>query len=54
MTAIDFTGALCSPKQCATNRENRWIYKDGRHLSVPGALTLTGRFRTAIRAHARS
>ena len=54
VTAIDFTDALCSPKRCTTNRHNLWLYKDGRHLSVPGALTLTGRFRTAIQAHARS
>ena len=54
VTAIDFTDALCGPKRCATNRHNLWLYKDGRHLSVPGALTLTSRFRAAIRAHARS
>ena len=53
VTAIDFTDALCSPKRCATNRQNLWLYKDGRHLSVVGALTLTDRFRDAIRAHAR-
>ncbi len=54
VAALDFTDTLCSPKRCATNRHNLWLYKDGRHLSVPGALTLTGRFRAAIRAHARS
>ena len=53
VAAIDFTEALCSPKRCATNRQNLWLYKDGRHLSVPGALTLTGGFRDAIRLHAR-
>ncbi len=53
VTAVDFTDALCSPKQCTTNRQNLWLYKDGRHLSVAGALTLTDRFRAAIRAHAR-
>lgn len=53
VAAIDFTDALCSPKRCATNRQNLWLYKDGRHLSVPGALTLTGEFRDVIQAHAR-
>ncbi len=48
VVTVDFADALCGPRRCATNQENLWLYKDGRHLSVPGALSLTGEFRALI------
>lgn len=50
---VDFTDELCS-RDCASNRRDLWLYKDGRHLSVVGALRLTERFRQLIEADARS
>jgi hypothetical protein len=51
-SAADFTDALCSVTSCTTSRHGVWMYRDGAHLSVDGALTLTGRFRQLISAHA--
>ncbi len=48
-TAVDFTGALCAATTCSTNRGAFWVYRDGGHLSVGGAETLTGRFAAIIR-----
>jgi len=49
---VDFLTDLCDAT-CATNRGNFWVYKDGRHLSVEGALTLTRRFESIVREYAR-
>jgi peptidoglycan/LPS O-acetylase OafA/YrhL len=51
--SIDFTQELCSASTCATNLGNDWIYRDGRHLSVKGALSLTNQFVTFIHADAK-
>ena len=48
-STVDFIDALCAPTSCSTNRGNVWLYRDGRHLSVPGSLTLTGDFEEAMR-----
>ncbi len=48
-STVDFIDAICAPTTCATNRGNRWLYRDGRHLSVPGSLTLTTAFEAAMR-----
>ena len=52
-TGVDFLDDLCA-RVCSTNRGNFWIYRDGRHLSVAGARTLTSRFREIIDANARA
>jgi hypothetical protein len=49
--SVDFTDDLCSPEACTTDRDGLWLYRDGDHLSVDGALTLTDRFREVIAAH---
>jgi hypothetical protein len=50
--ASDFTEDLCSADRCASNRNGLWVYRDAVHLSVDGALTLTGRFRQLLVDHA--
>ncbi len=49
-STVDFVDAICTRTTCATNRGNLWLYRDGRHLSVPGSLTLTNDFEAAMRA----
>ena len=50
--SADFTEDLCSTDLCVTNSNGLWVYRDATHLSVGGALTLTGRFRQLIVDHA--
>jgi peptidoglycan/LPS O-acetylase OafA/YrhL len=50
---VDFSDDLCDAKRCVTNNGNFFIYKDGRHLSVDGALTLTNRFDQLIAQYAQ-
>ena len=50
--SADLTEDLCSADTCATNRNGLWVYRDATHLSVGGALTLTGRFRQLLVDHA--
>ena len=50
---VDFLSDLCPADGCATNRQNLWLYKDGRHLSVAGALQLTNQFEAIMRANVR-
>ena len=50
---INFINDLCTPHQCRTNLGNTWFYRDGEHLSVGGALALTGRFQHFIQMLAR-
>lgn len=52
VTTIDFTDDLCTDVTCATRRDGLWIYRDGTHLSVAGAMTLVDRFGELIDAHA--
>jgi peptidoglycan/LPS O-acetylase OafA/YrhL len=52
-STIDFEHEICSGGRCSTARGNVTLYRDGEHLSVEGALTLTARFRDAIAASAR-
>ncbi len=51
--AIDFTNDLCSPTECAAYRNGQWLYRDGAHLSVGGALRLLPRFKEAIALYAQ-
>jgi hypothetical protein len=52
VSAVDFTADLCDGAGCHTNRGTEWLYRNGGHLSVSGALTLAGHFDDLIRAHA--
>jgi peptidoglycan/LPS O-acetylase OafA/YrhL len=53
-TGVDLTGDLCGDDVCETNLGDRWLYRDGTHLSVGGALGLSHRFADLIRGHAVS
>lgn len=53
-TALDLTDALCPGAVCSINQGGVWMYRDGAHLSVPGALQLTENFEQAIRQATRS
>jgi peptidoglycan/LPS O-acetylase OafA/YrhL len=52
--SVDFTDDLCAADRCVTTRDGVWLYGDGDHLSVDGALTLADRFRDLIARHATS
>jgi len=41
--------AICGKSRCSASRDGVPMYRDRDHLSVPGSLTLTGRFEAAIR-----
>lgn len=49
---LDLASDLCSPDECVTNVGRRWVYRDGQHLTVAGALALTDRFAEVIRVNA--
>ena len=49
---LDFENQLCSKNRCATVKNKVSLYRDSRHLSIDGALTLTGTFQRAIVARA--
>jgi len=51
--ALDFTDVLCPDATCTVSRNGRWMFRDGAHLSVPGALTLAPLFQNAIERQAR-
>jgi peptidoglycan/LPS O-acetylase OafA/YrhL len=46
---VDFTGDLCSATACSTKRGSLWLYRDSNHLSIGGALSLTGHFKQLLR-----
>jgi hypothetical protein len=48
VTEVDFADQLCPTNRCSTNKGSFFFYRDGAHLSVPGARTLTDRFRELI------
>jgi peptidoglycan/LPS O-acetylase OafA/YrhL len=47
---VDFTDALCTKSACETNIGDFFVYRDGGHLSVDGALTLAPRFEELIKS----
>jgi peptidoglycan/LPS O-acetylase OafA/YrhL len=51
-TSVDFTDQLCSADACSTRRDDTWLYRDGTHLSIDGALTLDHVFSELIAEHA--
>jgi len=51
---LDLAGDLCNASTCTTNHGETWIYRDGEHLSVGGAVGLTDHFTSAIGETARS
>jgi hypothetical protein len=50
---MDFENTVCGSHRCSSNQARGFMYRDSTHLSVDGALTLTGRFYAAIAAHAQ-
>lgn len=46
---VDLADALCGTR-CPTRRDGIWLYRDGGHLSVDGAVLMTSPMRTAIAA----
>ncbi len=52
VSILDFENQLCQKHSCKTVKNGVSLYRDSRHLSVDGALTLTGSFRRAIIQHA--
>ncbi|MGZ6951808.1 MAG: acyltransferase family protein [Acidimicrobiia bacterium] len=50
VAVLDLTAELCPHDRCVTNRADTWIYRDGRHLTVPASLTLTPQFQRALAA----
>ena len=49
---LNFENELCGKTRCSTVKNGVSLYRDSRHLSVDGALTLTPEFEKAFRAHA--
>jgi len=47
---LDLIDALCSGTDCPVNRNGEWSYRDGGHLSVRGAVALSGDFAAALDA----
>ena len=45
---VDFTDDLCVDEQCVTFANGNWLYRDGAHLTVEHAKTLTDRFAELI------
>ena len=52
-STVDFADRICTPSVCRTNRRDRWLYKDGLHLSFSGALGLVDDFAHLIATHVR-
>jgi peptidoglycan/LPS O-acetylase OafA/YrhL len=52
--ALELADTLCPLPSCTVIQGDTWIFRDGAHLSVPGSLTLTNEFETAIRSQGRS
>jgi peptidoglycan/LPS O-acetylase OafA/YrhL len=50
--ALELNEVLCPSTTCSVSKGDSWIFRDGAHLSVPGALTLSDEFKTAIEKHA--
>jgi hypothetical protein len=50
-TTIDFIDYLCSESSCSMYRDGTWLYRDGTHISVNGAVELTDQFSLLL-AHA--
>jgi len=51
-SAVSLEPLLCSARQCPSTRRGLMLYRDGTHLSVDGALTLTGEFARLIHSRA--
>jgi hypothetical protein len=49
---LDFEHDFCRHGECSSTRGDRYAYRNSDHLSVEGALSLTGEFERAIRGRA--
>ena len=47
-SSVDVIDDLCTSTECSTLRNGTWIYRNGSHLSVAGAASLTDRFTQVI------
>ena len=47
---VDLTGAVCPDEVCSPLQGDRWVYRDGGHISVPTARALTEPIRAALAA----
>lgn len=52
-SVMSLEDAICGPSSCSARHDGVPMYRNRDHLSVPGALTLTGRFEAAIRQRLR-
>jgi hypothetical protein len=50
--ALSFENEICGKASCSSMRDGVVQYRDSQHLSVDGALMLTGVFYRAIALHA--
>ncbi len=50
---VDFASVICTPAECSTNRGNRWVYRDGAHLTVGEAESLLPQISALILTNAR-
>ena len=48
VATLELSDVLCPESTCRVLQNGVWIFRDGAHLSVPGALTLSGVFKTAL------
>jgi peptidoglycan/LPS O-acetylase OafA/YrhL len=48
VVTVDPVPWLCRDRTCSTYLDGVWMYRDGDHLSVAGATSLTGRMRDAL------
>jgi peptidoglycan/LPS O-acetylase OafA/YrhL len=53
VSTLDLSHAICSKGICRTNVGNRWLYKDGGHITVGEARLLQPEFARLVRQHMR-
>lgn len=52
-SSLELADVLCPQPACNAYQDGVWLFRDGAHLSVPGALTLAAPLRAAIEARAQ-
>lgn len=52
VATLELADILCPEPTCRVLKDGVWIFRDGAHLSVPGAMTLAGVFKTAMQKQA--
>jgi hypothetical protein len=46
---LDLMGTVCDDERCSSTRGDDYLYRDSAHISVPFAITLSPRFRSAMK-----